>query len=131
MPIGLGQGDYTGLLSLFTDNAISAGSGGAGGTGTHAGGGGAGGILINGLGLTAFGGNQSFSGQGGVGYGAGGGAGGLDFNVNGTRYGGGDGANGLVYVEYDISPIPVPAAFWLFGTALIGLVGFSKQRKSA
>jgi hypothetical protein len=29
------------------------------------------------------------------------------------------------------SPIPVPAAVWLFGTALIGLVGFSKRRKAA
>ena len=29
------------------------------------------------------------------------------------------------------NPIPVPAAAWLFGTALIGLVGFSKRRKSA
>lgn len=27
------------------------------------------------------------------------------------------------------SPVPVPAAVWLFGTALIGLVGFSKRRK--
>ena len=29
------------------------------------------------------------------------------------------------------STIPVPAAVWLFGTALIGLVGFSKRRKAA
>jgi hypothetical protein len=27
-----------------------------------------------------------------------------------------------------VSPIPVPAAVWLFGTALIGLVGFNKAR---
>ncbi len=27
--------------------------------------------------------------------------------------------------------VPVPAAAWLFGTALIGLVGFSKRRKAA
>ena len=27
------------------------------------------------------------------------------------------------------SAVPVPAAVWLFGTALIGLVGFSKRRK--
>jgi hypothetical protein len=27
-------------------------------------------------------------------------------------------------------PVPVPAAVWLFGTALIGLVGFSKRRKA-
>jgi len=31
----------------------------------------------------------------------------------------------------DISPIPVPAAVWLFGTALIGFVGMSRRRKVA
>lgn len=30
-----------------------------------------------------------------------------------------------------ISPVPLPAAFWLFGTALFGLVGFGKRRKAA
>jgi len=29
-----------------------------------------------------------------------------------------------------VSPVPIPAAVWLFGTALIGLVGFSKRRKT-
>jgi ABC-type antimicrobial peptide transport system permease subunit len=29
------------------------------------------------------------------------------------------------------NPVPVPAAVWLFGTALIGLVGFGKRRKAA
>jgi len=29
------------------------------------------------------------------------------------------------------SAVPVPAAIWLFGTALIGLVGFGKRRKAA
>ena len=28
---------------------------------------------------------------------------------------------------YGVSPIPVPAAFWLFGTALIGFIGFSRR----
>lgn len=28
----------------------------------------------------------------------------------------------------EVSPIPVPAAVWLFGTALIGLVGFGKRK---
>ena len=31
----------------------------------------------------------------------------------------------------DINALPVPAAVWLFGTALIGLFGFSKRRKAA
>ena len=30
-----------------------------------------------------------------------------------------------------IPPVPVPAAVWLFGTALIGLFGFGKRRKAA
>jgi hypothetical protein len=30
-----------------------------------------------------------------------------------------------------IPPVPIPAAVWLFGTALIGLVGFAKRRKAA
>lgn len=36
-------------------------------------------------------------------------------------------------VQYGLAPnpIPVPAAVWLFGSALIGLVGFSKRRKTA
>lgn len=29
------------------------------------------------------------------------------------------------------SPVPIPAAAWLFGTALIGLVGIGKRRKAA
>lgn len=33
--------------------------------------------------------------------------------------------------ELIISAVPVPAAIWLFGTALIALVGFSKRSKSA
>lgn len=31
----------------------------------------------------------------------------------------------------DLSPVPIPAAVWLFGTALIGLVGISRRRKVA
>ncbi|MDC1288316.1 VPLPA-CTERM sorting domain-containing protein [Gammaproteobacteria bacterium] len=29
-----------------------------------------------------------------------------------------------------VSPVPVPAAVWLFGTALVGLFGFNKRRKA-
>jgi len=43
------------------------------------------------------------------------------------------------HVDYDdlvvrvsaVSPVPVPAAIWLFGTALVGLVGFSKRKVAA
>lgn len=33
-------------------------------------------------------------------------------------------------VRFDLNPIPLPAAAWLFGTALIGLVGYSRRRKA-
>ena len=33
--------------------------------------------------------------------------------------------------ELSVSAVPVPAAIWLFGTALIGFVGISRKRKSA
>jgi hypothetical protein len=36
-----------------------------------------------------------------------------------------------VIVGAGASVVPVPAAVWLFGTALIGLVGFGKRRKAA
>ena len=31
----------------------------------------------------------------------------------------------------DTSVVPVPPAVWLFGTALVGLIGFSKRRKAS
>jgi len=34
-------------------------------------------------------------------------------------------------IDATLSPVPVPAAVWLFGTALVGLVGFGKRRKAA
>ena len=37
----------------------------------------------------------------------------------------------IAWYEVQVIATPVPAAVWLFGTALIGLVGFSKQRKAA
>lgn len=39
-----------------------------------------------------------------------------------------DGADsGWFSTSVEISPIPVPAAVWLFGTALIGFIGFSRR----
>jgi hypothetical protein len=32
-------------------------------------------------------------------------------------------------VQLSVSAVPAPAAAWLFGTALVGLVGFGKRRK--
>jgi len=31
----------------------------------------------------------------------------------------------------DIPPVPVPAAFWLFGTAIFGLIGMRRKAKLA
>lgn len=31
--------------------------------------------------------------------------------------------------SYEVAPIPVPAAAWLFGSALLGLVGVARRRK--
>jgi hypothetical protein len=38
---------------------------------------------------------------------------------------------GISHVQIlgNVSPVPVPAAFWLFGTALIGFIGFSSRTK--
>ena len=33
-------------------------------------------------------------------------------------------------MRLELSAVPIPAAVWLFGTALIGLVGFGKRRKA-
>lgn len=35
--------------------------------------------------------------------------------------------NDEVLVHADVSPVPVPAAFWLFGTALLGFIGVSRR----
>lgn len=38
-------------------------------------------------------------------------------------------AGTLVRRDIDLPQVPVPAAFWLFGTAIIGFVGYSRRRK--
>ena len=44
---------------------------------------------------------------------------------------GDDGNNDYALAAITVSAVPVPAAIWLFGTGLIGLIGFSKRRKAA
>ena len=41
------------------------------------------------------------------------------------------GADATVYGYTDVSAVPVPAAVWLFGSGLIGLIGFAKRKKAA
>ena len=131
MPIGLGQGGFSSLFSIFTETLFTAGEGGNGGRGTHCGGGGAGGILLNDVGISALNGAMSWSGKGGSGYGAGGGAGGFDSSVSSIRWGGGDGADGLVYVEWDspVSEVPEPSILVIFVLGVMGLASrkFKKQ----
>jgi hypothetical protein len=59
---------------------------------------------------------------------------GLGMNTGSYQWswGSGNQADSLTLnVGADLNPVPVPATIWLFGTALIGLVGFSKRRKAA
>ena len=53
----------------------------------------------------------------------------LDFNLNNS----GDGVwlpgSADIYMG-DVSAVPVPAAVWLFGSGLIGLIGFAKRKKA-
>jgi len=36
----------------------------------------------------------------------------------------------LDYINFDATAVPVPGAMWLFGSGLIGLVGFSQRKKT-
>ena len=59
---------------------------------------------------------------------------GLDFAALGHIQNGSPDYTFLVpfsWAKWSPSPVPIPAAAWLFGTALIGLFGFSKRRKAA
>lgn len=44
--------------------------------------------------------------------------------------GGGGGAPKFDDAYLDIQPVPVPAAVWLFGSGLVGLVGVARRKKS-
>lgn len=38
-----------------------------------------------------------------------------------------DASKTAVWSESELSPVPMPSAFWLFGAALIGFVGMSRR----
>lgn len=42
-----------------------------------------------------------------------------------------DSNNDYAFAGVEVSAVPVPAAVWLFGSALVGLLGFKRRRKSA
>ena len=39
--------------------------------------------------------------------------------------------NGIISTNVTVSAVPVPAAVWLFGSGLLGLIGISRRKKSA
>jgi hypothetical protein len=41
-----------------------------------------------------------------------------------------DSLNFGLRIDADVSPVPIPVAGWLFGSGLLGLIGFSKKRKA-
>jgi hypothetical protein len=51
----------------------------------------------------------------------------IGFNTTATDYS----PSGVVYdnLNFSSSPVPVPAAAWLFGSALVGLAGIGRKRK--
>ena len=50
-----------------------------------------------------------------------------------TRFNGGKGTNiyGWAVRAGDVGAVPVPAAIWLFGTGLLGLIGITRRKKTA
>jgi hypothetical protein len=54
----------------------------------------------------------------------------LGMNVGSYTWSWGSG-NTADSLTLNVGAVPVPAAVWLFGTALVGLVGFSKRKKAA
>ena len=45
-------------------------------------------------------------------------------------YGGVDYTGSSFSVEFNTSPVPIPAAFWLFSSGLLGLIHFSRTKRS-
>lgn len=49
----------------------------------------------------------------------------------GGNYSGGTGAPGKYTVNLTASPVPIPAAVWLFGSAMAGLIGFGRRNNKS
>jgi len=45
--------------------------------------------------------------------------------------GAGDRGFNDIVVEVSLAPIPIPAAAWLFGSGLLGMVGIARRKKTA
>ncbi len=55
----------------------------------------------------------------------------IDMRINDTNYGDNSGSLNVRILDASVSAVPVPAAFWLFGTALLGFVGISRRTQIA
>ena len=53
----------------------------------------------------------------------------MEINMSGFWAHAGNNAISHVAIYGKISPVPVPAAFWLFGTALLGFIGLSRSTR--
>jgi len=53
----------------------------------------------------------------------------VGFNDNGLSLGDGD-YDDIIVAMKSVSPVPVPAAVWLFGSALLGLVGMHRRKRA-
>ncbi len=66
----------------------------------------------------------------GIGCGAGnGGEGSNDFSGGFTIPEGGGTPTLLPFAHVDVAAVPVPAAAWLFGSGLLGLIGIARRKK--
>jgi hypothetical protein len=54
----------------------------------------------------------------------------LDFVINNAPYAGLNPSGLLVEMSGTASPVPVPATIWLFGSALVGFLGFNRRKTS-
>jgi hypothetical protein len=61
----------------------------------------------------------------------------LDYSWNAIDHNGGNPFGPLGVTEYNlhlagtVSAIPVPAAVWLFGSGLLGMIGIARRKKAA
>ncbi len=52
----------------------------------------------------------------------------VDLVIFNTNIGGASTQVEIREVEFGISPVPVPAAFWLFGSGFLGLIGIARRK---
>ncbi len=38
--------------------------------------------------------------------------------------------DGTISIQYEFTPVPIPAAVWLFGSGLLGIAGLTKRNKA-